>query len=212
MSMWSQLANTPVGQIAKRKMDANGCEYHNWNHVMSMFRYLSAEGYPYSPALDLAILYHDVIYDAKPRKEDRSAEFLMAASEKAPKVFEGLDIDKAMYLIYDTIEHRIGSAVTEDSKAIIRADLHQLADGKSAYENFNQILNESLKLYRCTVDEFARNNDVFMCNLRTRVLNNFNIDTGYQKFWSDVIDGIDETRHLARMVSRKPQYTQYKKT
>lgn len=202
--MWSQLANTPVGGIAKVQMDTNGCEYHNWNHVMSMYGYLAKVGHPYSSTLDLAILYHDVIYDSQPRKEDRSADFLKDVSERVPKMFEGLDIDDAMYLIYDTVDHRIGQSVSADSKAIIRADLHQLADGLSVFRNFTNIMAESMKLYGCSVEEFAAANEDFMKGLRTRVQYNFNSDKGYETFWSDVIRGIDETLYLARMVARKP--------
>lgn len=202
--MWSQLANTPVGGIAKVQMDSNGCEYHNWNHVMAMYGYLAKVGHPYSSTLDLAILYHDVIYDSQPRKEIRSADFLKEVSEHAPELFNDLDVKRAMELIYDTIEHRIGYSVSDDSRAIIRADLHQLTSGIHVLTNFANIMAESTKLYKCSYEQFAAANQEFMSGLRNRVRHNFNADPEYQAFWSDVTRGIDETLYLARMVSRKP--------
>jgi hypothetical protein len=201
--MWSKFENGPIGRKARERANMNNCAYHNWGHVLTMYQFLEDEGAPYDPDLDAAIAFHDAVYDPAPKKEDRSARFLDVVSRGMPEEFADVDVERSKQLIYETIEHGIGTKSSESARWIIRADLHQLTIGQAAYVNFGNILAESLFLYECSVEEFAQSNLDFMNGLRIRVARNQHFDTDYANFWHDVNCGIGETMALSNMMLRK---------
>ena len=69
-----------IRDIGAAKMAASSLPYHNDEHLAAMWAYLTATEEPYDALTDWAIQFHDVIYDALPDKELRSAEFFLDAA------------------------------------------------------------------------------------------------------------------------------------
>ncbi len=73
--MWSQVINEyPFKKYFDWIGIANKLPYHNQQHLIDMYNFLEERNVPYSKELDIAILFHDIIYDKNPNKEQRSAE------------------------------------------------------------------------------------------------------------------------------------------
>lgn len=181
-----------------------GCEYHNLLHVDQMYQYLEATGEPYDEALDWAILFHDIVYDKHPEKEKRSA----AKFHEMQQIYRGCDldingIDQVQLLILETEMHLVTKeCYLKGSSAIIRADLHALASKIQTIHNFVKIMDESLNLYGCTVEQFAGANIDFMVDLFDRVDENAEtLDVEQRKFYHNVQDGINLTTRLAKALS-----------
>lgn len=200
--MWSQLIETPVGYYAENIMRRNRCAYHNWDHILAMFDYLEKNDYPYDIALDAAILYHDIVYDNQPDKEIRSSLLFLDYCEMYPDRFAIIHQNTAHLLIMDTIDHNIKHGSDELSRAIIRADLHALADGEQTFLNYHKIMNESIQLYGIDRKTFAKNNIEFMIGLRERCARNMVTDSEHSVFWTMVGLGIDETIAMSKMILR----------
>lgn len=199
---WSRIQKTPLANIAKAKILGNteqlGLKYHNWNHVASMYRYLDATNEPYDECLDWAILFHDIVYDDKPQKEYRSA--VMFSDMKAK--YEGcnlnpLDEGHVAALIMATENH---SVTYPGHSAIIRADLHGLADPVQAIRNFIKIMDESCQLYSIEPKVFAENSVKFMTPLLGRVSRNVINDEKNKKFYESVMNGINLTITLSNSI------------
>ena len=202
---WSRIQYTELAGYAIEQICENavrGCTYHNLLHIDQMYEYLEATNEPYDEALDWAVLFHDVVYDAFPEKELRSARRFFDLQQ----MYRGctLDIngiDRVQLLILKTKEHCvIPESYLTKSTAIIRADLHALTSKTETAHNFVRIMDESLNLYDCSVEQFAQANADFMQGLKLRVQQN--IETCSRKedaeFFKEVVPGIDLTLKLAR--------------
>ena len=84
--------------------------------------------------------------------------------------------------------------------AIVRADLHALADPLQTFYNFNKIMKESMAIYHIDEYEFAKNSEMFMKGLYNRVLSNSIVDSKHQVFYEDVLRGIASTIDLSRIL------------
>lgn len=200
--MWSKLIETPVGYHAENIMRRNRCGYHNWDHIVAMFDYLEKNQYPYDIQLDAAVLFHDSVYDNKPEKETRSGELFLNYCEMYPNYYNDILTNDVFLLILDTIDHTIKSNSSDLSRAIIRADLHALADGENTFLNYHKIMNESIQLYGIDRKTFAKNNIEFMRGLRERCARNMVTDSEHSVFWTMVGLGIDETIAMSKMILR----------
>lgn len=197
--MWSNIINFGVGIIAKDYYDINGCQYHNWQHILDCYSYLEKSNIPYSRELDWAVLFHDIVYDNQPEKEKRSADFFVQTITP----FDdngGLLNKKEQQLVYEiimsTATHECSRGPDKDLiNAMIRADLHQLTNPSRVVSNYSKILNESVKLYKIDETEFAKNNLLFMEKLEETVTENYNLE--YDKFWTDVLSGIRLTQDIS---------------
>jgi hypothetical protein len=87
---WTKMPKYAAGGDAMMVMCDNDLPYHNWNHLVAMYNYLADTKQPYNVELDYAIMFHDYIYDASPKKEFRSA----VAFEKI-----ALDVDEPLWLL-----------------------------------------------------------------------------------------------------------------
>ena len=201
--MWSRIKNTELelkAYILTNENAINGCEYHNNNHIEDMYKYLHDTDEPYDEALDWAVLFHDIVYDAEPEKEARSGRTFVKMIEK----FRGCNLrlsDQARVhsLIMRTVDHKVLLKI-KGSSAIIRADLHALANKAEAVRNFAKIMNESMSLYDCNIEEFAESNIKFMTGLRERVASNILVDKEHEMFYNEVLVGIDITIQLAKAI------------
>lgn len=185
--MWSKLVNDNPGDLAKHMYDKNGCQYHNWQHILDCYDYLEKNSVPYNIHLDYAVLYHDIVYDKYPDKEERSANSLL---------FVYTHRKQSADIIMATKTHSIENQ-DELARWMIRADLHQLADPRKALENYVKLMNESCELYGIDLPKFAKANQDFMRNLWVTVNNNHRIDP--DPFWLDVINGIQITLAISHV-------------
>lgn len=195
--VWSRIdRNDDIAQVALGMIISNeleGCQYHNTEHVASMYQYLYETGEPYDEALDWAILFHDSVYDQYPQKELRSAELFVEATQQYRTLDQEV-IERAWWLIFATEHHKVDPNL-QGSSAIIRADLHQLADTKKVVENFVKIMQESNNLYGVTPEEFARKNKQFMGDMLSTICDNCLVDD--REFFEKIIGGIRLTMRLS---------------
>lgn len=200
---WSQVQDTELAQMARLiiwdNYDNRELAYHNWDHVQSMYQYLANTNEPYDEALDWAVLFHDIVYDEKPEKELRSVKVFADMVERyegcTPDIWER---DRVCKLILCTIDH----IVTQypKSSAIVRADLHGLANGLTSFQNFGKIMQESMSLYGIDEVEFSKNSEQFMTALLHRVSGNVSIDPDHTVFYFMVSEGIFTTIKLAQLI------------
>lgn len=101
---WTQLEGTAIWEQARSKMAEDPRRiYHTWEHILRLYGWAQEFGLPYSRALDLAILCHDVIWDEKGDNELRSIQWMMQhLPDNDP------DAGRAALYIETTITHEIG--------------------------------------------------------------------------------------------------------
>lgn len=199
---WSKILDTELAVKACEIMDTNearGCTYHNGWHIREMYLYLEKTNEPYDECLDWAVLFHDIVYDNQPEKEYRSADMFVKKTAFSGNgcnlTFE--DRCRVVNMIYATENH-----ICENSNqsAIIRADLHALADPVQTFRNYKLILDESMYLYKIDEKTFADNNIKFMSGLYDRVEKNMETDPNHREFYKDVKRGIVSTINLSRIL------------
>lgn len=203
---WSQIQDTLLATeayVLMNENEINGCEYHNNSHIEAMYQYLEDTNVPYDEALDWAVMFHDAVYDAEPEKESRSARLFVVMCDR----YSGFNLRPSEQarvhgLIMRTRTHELSHNAKEDEKAIIRADLHALTDKVQTANNFVKIMNESMNLYGCNVEEFARNNISFMQKLKETMMLNILVDNENESFYNSAIEGIDTTRKLAQALEK----------
>lgn len=203
---WSRIADTTLGKEAWKVLESSVCQYHNSKHVLSMYDYLEDVKEPYDACLDWAVLFHDIVYDQKPEKELRSAKMFLEMSKKFDD--HGLDtngIDRVQFLIMETVDHKVtNEAYLQGSSAIIRADLHALANPVATFYNFHLIMKESMWLYDIDEYTFAENNIKFMEGLYDRVsLNMIADEPEHVEFYDKIIQGIRSTANLSKILLGK---------
>lgn len=196
MFVWSKINEVDDLSVeAINLMEFNECQYHNVNHIAEMYQYLHDTDEPYNKALDWAILYHDVIYDQFPDKEERSAKYF---AECANGFMVSEFITEIEELIMATKFHLVEKS---HWSPIVRADLHALADSEKAIENFELLKREALKLYNCSEKEWSINTIAFMQSLSERVKKNAEkYDTSYHDFYMKVYEGCVKTIEMAKKI------------
>ena len=137
--------------------------YHNADHIRALLQGLYATGATRSPALLLAILYHDVIYD--PRRTDN--ETASAAFARAALGSLGVDaalISRVEDLILAT-RHGAATSIAADTECelLLDLDLAILGAGRDAYNDYAKAIRT----------EYAHVPDALYRNGRTQVLRGF---------------------------------------
>jgi predicted metal-dependent HD superfamily phosphohydrolase len=197
---WTKIADTELGSAAWDILDYSDCEYHNGCHVLAMYEYLHKTDEPYDEALDWAVLFHDIVYDALPEKELRSAKiFVKMVSEYSGCELSPSTQAQVYSLIMRTTDHAVHASVV-NSSAIIRADLHALTSPLDTFYNFQSIMDESMNLYNINEVTFVDNNIKFMGGLYDRVQKNMETDPDHREFYKQVMRGIVSTMNLARIL------------
>lgn len=195
MFKWSKITHTELAQKAIQAILDNFCErslfYHNISHIERMYEYLDSINHPYDECLDWAVLFHDIVYDEKPEKEYRSA--IMFSDMK--EMYNGCDLNAldeghVVALIMATHDHRV---FYPSSSAIVRADLDALRYPEEARKNFENILRESMRLYKCDKVKAAEGSLNFMKSFINNIEKNKKSDRINEQFWNDVIVGINYT-------------------
>lgn len=135
---WSQVQETELAHRARMTIYGNkNLDYHNWDHVESMYQCLSDTDESYDEALDWAVLFHDMVYDEQPEKEHRSAKAFLDMADQytgcTPNIWER---DRVYRLILHTEQHVVTSC--ERASAIVRADLHGLTNKLTCEMNYEE--------------------------------------------------------------------------
>ena len=204
---WTRIADTKLAIEAWKILDESLNDYHNGWHVWKMYEYLHKTNEPYDECLDWAVLFHDIVYDNHPDKEQRSAEKFVEMT----KLHEGCDLDffgkvEVVDMIYSTTTHEVKAP---HHSAIIRADLHGLTNPVDVLYNYMSIMEESMWLYKIDEQTFAENNIRFMGGnplggddrgLYGRVEKNMETDPDHREFYKDVKRGIVSTINLSRII------------
>lgn len=185
MFKWSKIDEVDSLFVAAiHQMQFNECDYHNIDHIATMYQYLHDTNEPHDEALDWAILYHDVVYDKHPDKEERSAKYF---AEHALRSMSTHFVNQVEELIMATKLHIVEKP---HWSPIIRADLHGLADIETTRKNSKLIKSELMKLYGCSEEEWAKGTVEFMQGLSKRAhINAFEKDTRHFEFHLEVYDG-----------------------
>jgi predicted metal-dependent HD superfamily phosphohydrolase len=194
MFAWSKIDEVDtLFFVAMHQMHLNECDYHNLDHIAAMYKHLHDTNEPYDKALDWAILYHDVVYDELPDKEERSAKYF---AEHALRSMSTDFVSQVEELIMATKLHIVEKP---HWSPIIRADLHALANHETARKNAELIKAESMKLYGVPEQEWAKATVEFMQGLCKRVHDNAEKhDRKHREFYLKVYDGCIETIKLAK--------------
>ncbi|MDO5650395.1 MAG: hypothetical protein Q4G11_07300, partial [Gallicola sp.] len=137
---WTKLQDHEIWNSVKDLYADSRREYHNFDHIEYIYSVAEKLKIEYSTSLDLAILFHDAVYDHLPEKEARSLG-LMAMS--CLRHFDPLDVGKAAYLIGTTANH---SLKVEDPTLVL-LDLFSFTDPQEREKNFYLIADENMKLY-----------------------------------------------------------------
>lgn len=204
---WSKIQDTELATEAWKILDDSLNDYHNGWHVARLYEYLDKTNEPYDEALDWAVLFHDIVYDNQPEKEQRSAEKFVEMAQ----FHGGCNLDfigkvKVVNMIQSTITHVVE---LPQHSAIIRADLHALTNPVDVVYNFISIMEESMRLYEIGEQTFAENSIRFMSGnplggedkgLYGRVQKNMETDPDHREFYKEVLRGIVSTINLSRII------------
>lgn len=201
---WTRLRDTRIGRLATHVYGINAPlrRYHTWTHVERLYHHAQHTfGFPYHLQLDLAIMWHDAVYDSLPQKELRSADLWMQVYDTAP--LAGIDRLGAVCvhrLIMATAYHEV---MTDDplEEQLILLDLADLMNPEQTKINYDLIEQESMLLYGITRDQAAQGTVGFMSGeygLRKRIESNAKRSTRYGEHWAAIINGINETIEIAK--------------
>jgi len=189
MQSWSRLIASDLGQAAKKAYQSDPARaYHNWDHVLRLFWHAEHTfALAYDADLDMAILAHDVIYDAAPQKEQRSAQWLRDHAAG--------NADKAVEHILKTIEHR----PSEDNRMVL-LDLADLALQDRAGPNLDRIRYESEALYDVNAQQFLTANIKIMTGLHDRISEGMGqpMPDADRNWFERILSGISQSNDLAR--------------
>lgn len=145
----------------------------------------------YGTDMLLAGWFHDIIYDNKPDKELRSAEYFRDISDTL-----GVEYSlqrKVIDLILCTQDHKVKMSNLQKTSLIIRADLDGFRDIRVAEVNSHKLKKEFLYLYGITPQEWATNTKKFLIGLSNTIRYNKECDPSHLQEWEEIENGIKNT-------------------
>lgn len=149
-----------VARVRARYGEAHR-RYHTWTHVLACFEARELIAPVVMPAVDLALLFHDAIYDPLAHdNEERSAALLVEEGRN-----EGLDdalLARAAPLVLAT-QHGAVAAATEEACIVVDADLSILGAAPDVFDAYERAVRE----------EYAMIDDAMFTAGRARVLSGF---------------------------------------
>lgn len=126
---------------ALAEYDSKERYYHNITHIYNMLH--ESEATSTNPLLTLAIIYHDIVYDATSKNnEERSAEYF-SKQAKLLKL-EAEKIKEIEQLILCTKNHQPSKSLEEN---IIDLDLSTLSQTKTRYNLYTQQIRQEYHMY-----------------------------------------------------------------
>lgn len=160
---WTKLTKDGIWNHAAMKyMNPVGRSYHNMQHIVDIYTYAHKLRIPYDIDLDVAILFHDIIYDEKDNKEIRSAydfmeivrnvigKTLMSVPDKVLMPFGVINPNRVADFIMSTINH---APQTADGNEMVLLDLYGFADHRVRENNLLNIIDEIENLYKIEIDK-----------------------------------------------------------
>lgn len=210
----SRLTTTRLGNAALDMMTKNGLAYHNISHIKRMYdarrspKFAGPANIPLE--VDLAILFHDVVYDAKGNNEERSAQTLVGLSEFLNAEEEMLQrnlvssseewfevVEEACRLIRTTKLH-------DEDNLLVRLDLYDLKFPHRTVENYVALMEEYRQIHGVPEGSpinFARANKKFMLGLRDRIAILEETDPYYQGVLEGIVQTLDISNGIIKRVS-----------
>lgn len=158
MHSWSQIVESPLGNAAKSiYQDDPRRHYHGWHHIERLYWHAEQTfDLAYDRDLDLAILTHDIVYDAKHDKELRSIAWLEQHSD--------VNVSAAAQHIRKTIDH----GPSEDNRMVL-LDLAEFLFPECAEKNLQRLADESSAIYGIDKVTFLQENISFLKALEERI-------------------------------------------
>lgn len=212
MVPWTKLGKDAIwSHVSVKYMEPVGRYYHNMQHVVDLYNYAHELKIPYDINLDVAILFHDIVYDDKDNKEIRSAyEFMQRMKafnggkevpEKMLMPFGVVNTNIVADAILGTISHNPDGKDTSARNLLILLDLYGMTKKKAREEGFNNLMNEIDVLYsankelneKTVIEEMGRNLVRIYGNLLTyvtKVKDDPEKNLIYMKEWEQVCEGV----------------------
>ncbi len=146
---WTRLQGTSIFEAALHHQSSNSRRrYHNADHVLRLYAHAASTfKFPYSRALDLAILTHDVVFDCRTDREIRSVTWLEDHLEQGENDH---DFDQARRYILATIDH-----VLTCKPEMVLLDLADFGDAKTSAQNTGLLRAEAKHLHGVNAQIFA---------------------------------------------------------
>lgn len=219
---WTKLDKDHIwAHVSVKYMEPEGRQYHNMQHIVNMYTYAKELQIPYDVNLDLAILYHDVVYDDKENKEIRSAymftqDILQYSGNKLSKIlpekilmpFGVVKPNDVVDYIATTINHSPEKFDTKSYLALL--DLYHFSNEKdrqdSAYKLFEEIYNlypnaKKLDVLQNINKNLAR---IYGNLIYSLEINKYQGD--YIKEWDAVVEGIKtQYKHIETLIQKEKE-------
>ncbi len=111
--------------------------YHDWNHLLFLFRTAEEQGVSLNVEQVVALLYHDIVYvpGAAPGTNEQLSAMMLRAQRRHVGV--AFDVEVAAHIILDTAEHL---PTCEHSPLVLDLDLSPLAAPVIEYCAFNELV------------------------------------------------------------------------
>ena len=201
---WTKLTGDPIwNNMASKYRIPSERQYHTIDHVVQMYKYANNLNMTYDIELDMAILCHDVIYDAAGNNEIRSAyEFIQAMKNATGNAIK-VDIPEKLMLpfgvikpnvvvdhINKTIDHR---PLRGQDNRIILLDLFGFAIEKDRLSNYKNLLLELQGLYPdVDILDIKYNMRTVLIRICTNIVEFTvsNEDDEYYNQWIDIQNGM----------------------
>lgn len=118
--------------------------YHTWAHVQACFAARDRLGARHSPAVDLALLFHDAVYDPLARdNEAKSAELLLEEGRRA--WLDEPTLQRAAELIVATQRHEAG--VDAEAQVVLDADLSILGQPREVFDAYERDVRAEFSMF-----------------------------------------------------------------
>lgn len=135
--------------------------YHTWSHVLACFEARAVITRAELPEVDLAILFHDAIYDPLAHdNEEKSAELMVEEGRRA--LLDDALLQRAVPLVLAT-KHGAVVATSEEACIVVDADLSILGAAPDVFDAYERAVRE----------EYAMIDDATFAAGRARVLRGF---------------------------------------
>jgi predicted metal-dependent HD superfamily phosphohydrolase len=115
--------------IVAERYNAPGRHYHNWNHIVELFRLIHWHSLELNISQYLAILFHDIVY--VPGSTENEANSVNEMRWIAAGMFTGKELNDAAIIILDTKTH---VPTSFDSRMVLDLDMAILGNSKTHAE------------------------------------------------------------------------------
>ncbi len=135
--------------------------YHTWAHVEACLAARKLIAPDAAPEIDVALLFHDAIYDPRAHDNEERSAALMLEEGRAAGLDEAM-LSRAVPLVLAT-KHAAGTDATEDARVVVDADLSILGADAATFDAYERAVRE----------EYAFVDDAAFAAGRARVLRSF---------------------------------------